>query len=210
MKIKIIILMTFLLLFSTNLLARDSTQPSSLNLIMSLKITVLDLESEPEITARGRGNVEYYLTGKKSAIIEGISLPNMVYQTDEPPLDFEDLTILIDGMAGNKPIIDWSSAPPTILENVDLLVRAYETKRYNIKPNTEPIMDIVLKDLTFTTGSIEIDGYIAEGEVNGTRMSAKLVGTTRLPFDKFEPYKKWLAGKRVLLELYIKLPIIAH
>jgi hypothetical protein len=158
----------------------------------------------PPMTAKGSGGICYEL-GEKGASIVGESVPALIYNAFDPPLDIPSLTVVAEVIVGTCPEISWQEFPKVELTNVDIRVRAYAMKFADVHSGSGALVDIVLSNLKFTTDRIEVEGESAEGFIDAEGLRAVLVGKAVLPDHDFPPYKEWLAGQPVLLELMVRM-----
>lgn len=156
------------------------------------------------MTAKGSGEICYEL-GEKGASIVAESVPALLYTAIDPPLHMPSLTVVAEVIAGTSPEISWEEFPKVELTNVDIRVRAYAMKVAAISSGSDALVDIVLSNLSFTTERIDVEGESAEGFIDAEGLRAVLVGKAVLPDHDFPPYKEWLAGQTVLLELAVRI-----
>lgn len=174
------------------------------NVNASLTARFVTMPDAPPMTAQGSGALCYEL-GDKEAIIMGESLPTLVFEAIDPPANMDDLTVVIDGMVGTTPVVNWSKFPEIKLTGVDVRARAYGKKFSELSKPDDAMVDIVLSDLTFTTGMVEAEGVSTEGHIDAEKLSVLLVGKAKLPEHGYPQYDEWLAGQPVLLELVVKM-----
>ena len=169
---------------------------------MAVTARFVTMPDVPPMTAKGSGEICYEL-GEKGATIIGETVPALIYNAFDPPLDIPSLTVVAEVMPGTRPELSWNQFPKVELTGVDIRVRAYGVKLEAVHSGSEAIVDIVLSNLTFTTERIEVEGVTAEGFIDAETLRAVLVGKAVLPDHDFSPYKEWLAGQPVLLELMV-------
>jgi hypothetical protein len=161
----------------------------------------------PPFTAEGYGEICYELE-EKAAVIKAESVPTLKYVAIDPPGDLRELTVIVEAIPGTKARLSWEKFPTVVLSDLDLRVRAFNTKAENtpdVDSLIKPLVDIILSDLTFTTDAIEVEGMPAEGYIDGKSLEAMLVGSTTLPEHVYPLYDEWLAGQSALLELVVKM-----
>ncbi|MFH1829820.1 MAG: hypothetical protein ABH871_03465 [Pseudomonadota bacterium] len=115
---------------------------------------------------------------------------------------------MIEGIPGTKARLSWEMFPIIDLTNLDLRVRGFnaKTKHGELSDSmVKPFIDIILSDLSFTTGSIELEGVKAEGYIDAENLKGVLVGKATLPEHDHDLYNEWLAGQEVLLELVVQM-----
>jgi hypothetical protein len=156
------------------------------------------------MTAKGSGEICYELREKGASIVAE-SVPALIYTAFDPPLDIPSLTVVAEVIDGTSPEISWEGFPKVELTGVDIRVRAYAMKVAAVSSGSDPLVDIVLSNLSFTTERIEVEGEGAEGFIDAEQLRAVLVGKALLPDHSFSPYKEWLAGQPVLLELMVRM-----
>lgn len=139
-------------------------------------------------------------------LVQGEDIPTLVYSTKDAPGDLPALTVKIEGMPGTTSVIKWSKYPTVTMSPVDLRVRAYDKVASSITAEDQPVVDIILSDLTFSTEEISVAGFSTAGYLDAEELEAQIVSTTILPEYDFPMYEKWLEGEPVLIELRIKLP----
>ena len=169
---------------------------------MAVTAKFVTMPDIPPMTAKGSGEICYEL-GEKGATIVGESVPALIYNAFDPPLDIPSLTVVAEVIVGTCPEISWEGFPRVELTGVDIRVRAYAMKVASISSGSDTLVDIVLSNLSFTTERIEVEGESAEGFIDAEGLRAVLVGKALLPDHDFSPYKEWLAGQPVLLELMV-------
>lgn len=171
---------------------------------MAMTARFVTIPDAPPMTAKSSGEVCYELDGKGATIVAE-SVPALIYNAFDPPLDIPSLTVVAELIPGTKPELSWDEFPKVELTDVDIRVRAYGVKLAAVHSGSDALVDIVLSNLTFTTEGVEVEGESAEGIVDAEGLRAVLVGKAILPDHSFPPYKEWLAGQPVLLELMVRM-----
>ena len=164
----------------------------------------VSIPDSPPLTAEGSGEICYEL-GEKSADIVGESIPPLVHSMIDPPDGQADMTVVAEAIAGTTPHLSWASFPEVDLDGVDIRVRAYPMKLSAVTSSSDAIVDVVLSNLSFSTGRVEVEGVSAEGYIDAETLSAMLVGKAMIPPYSYSPYKEWLADQPVLIELLVKM-----
>lgn len=171
---------------------------------VELAARLVTLPGSPSFTAKGKGELHYSLRGS-SAAIKGETIPRLVYEAENPPAGLDRLTVIAEGIAGTTPVADWKNYPTVVLKPVDLRVRAYGKAASEITEATPALVDVVLSDLALSTEMIVVEGWEVSGYMDSERLEAQLVGKAVLPDAPYPPYKEWLSGKPIALELLIAM-----
>lgn len=182
----------------------DERCENSIRVDMAVTAKFVTIPDAPPMTAKGSGEVCYEL-GEKSATIVGESIPELLYTAIDPPLDLPHLAVIAEVIPGTTPHLSWKEPPKVDLTGVDVRVRAYAMKFAAVSEGSDAVVDIVLSNLSFTTGRIEVEGASSEGYIDPEQLRAVLVGKAILPDHSFPPYDEWLAGQPVLLELMVRM-----
>ena len=171
---------------------------------VSLTALFPTMPDAPRFTARGEGRLSYSSTGKL-ARIDAESIPDMRFESDGPLGGERSLVVTVEAVPGTSPVLDWSQFPRVAMRSLDLRVRAYGGGEAGRAEGGEPLVDVVLGDLSFSTDRVEVEGMEAQGYVDAASLEAQLVGKTTLPEDPFPLYSEWLAGEPVILELRVRM-----
>jgi hypothetical protein len=166
------------------------------------------LPDAPSFTANAfHTNFVYWLgKGKGNAMLRGEDFPELVYSTDRVSGKMPALTVKIVGMAGTTTTIDWSNYPKVTVGPLDLRVRAYDKVAAELEPGDEPIVDVILPAMSFSTEEVSYAGYSTAGYIDAERLEAQVVTMAVLPEADFPAYEKWLEGEPALIELRIQIP----
>jgi len=171
---------------------------------VSLTALFPTMPDAPRFTAKGEGRLSYSSTGKL-ARIDAESIPDMRFESDGPLGGEQSLVVIIEAVPGTSPVLDWSQFPRVAMRSLDLRVRAYGGGEAGKAEGGEPLVDIVLGDLSFSTDRVEVEGMEEQGYVDAASLEAQLVGKATLPEDPFPPYAEWLAGEPVILEIKVRM-----
>lgn len=209
----IAIVLTAALILAVILIARDARSETTLerssvevNTFLTVRIPAYP-DVEP-ITAQAYRKPFVYWTGeeKGKALIRGEDLPTLIYATNDFYGDLGTLTIVIEGIPGTTSTLDWRSYPTVKLSPVELRIKAYTEDYVDLAEEDQPIVDIVLSDITMTTGEVCIEGWCDKGYLDAEKLEAQLVFSAELPEADYAPYKKWLEGQEILGALRIQVP----
>ncbi len=170
---------------------------------MRLGAQFVTLPDAPFFWAEGRDSIT--VQGRhEGAVIPGESIPRMVFQAKHPPLDLKALTVVIEGIPGTWIQIDWADYPTIRLTEVDLRVQAFDVPKNELMPATQPILDIVLSNISLSTEPIDVEGVTSAGYVDAMKLEVQVVGEALLPEDPHPLYTEWLANEPILLELIVR------
>ncbi len=175
-----------------------------LDAAMSLTATFVTLPDAPAFTAAGKGTIDYALEGS-GATVPAAGIPRMVYEADGPPAGLAALTVVISAVQNTKATIDWPRFPAVQLKELDLRVQAYDVEEAEVG-GAEPIVDVILSNLTFTTEPVTVEGWEDAGYVDMENLEAQLVSEAILPDHDYPAYDEWLAGEPALLTLRVRMP----
>jgi hypothetical protein len=181
-------------------------EQNSMEVNCHLTVQFPTLPEAPSFTANAFHTTFVYWLGKGNAMVRGEDFPELVYSTNHVPGKMHALTVKIEGMAGTTATINWSSYPKVTMEPVDLRVRAYNKVASELDPGDEPIVDIILPALSFSTEEVSYAGYSTSGYIDAETLEAQVVTMAVLPKADYPAYEKWLEGEPVLIELRIQIP----
>ena len=109
-------------------------------------------------------------------------------------------------MPGTTTTLDWSSYPTITLSPVELRIKAYEGDYVELGEDDRPIVDIIIPDVTMTTGEVCVEGWCDKGYLDAEKLEAQVVFKAELPQADYAPYKKWLEGQEILGAMRIQVP----
>lgn len=186
----------------------DATGPTfkehTADIRAALTMRLVTLPDVPSFTARGRGTLRYRVD-ESTAILKGESIPELVFESTGPVGDYRRFSVIVNGIPGTEPVIDWSDFPRVTFKPLDLRVRAYALSAAEVTRQTPPLMDVVFEDLSFSTDRIEVEGVEAGGYIDVEGPEAQVVAKAYLPHDSLPPYAEHLAGKPIILELLVAI-----
>lgn len=162
------------------------------------------IDDAPHFTAKGDGTIEYEISDEDKASINGSSIPDVVYESDDPPAGMDALTVVTGGTIGTTATVDWSEFPRVVLENLILHVEVYDISADDIA-GTRPVIEFTLPPSRLSTDRIVVEGVESGGYIDPKKMEAQVAGKVVLPDADFEPYRERLAGEPIILELLIRL-----
>jgi hypothetical protein len=206
-KAGIISLLVLAAIFFTSSIALSQEKENckhSVDLFINLTARFVGIPDTPPFSAEGFGEVCYEITDK-GAVIKGESIPQLTFVAIDPPAKLKDLTVIVNAVPATVARLNWEKFPIVELSDVDLRVRAYSGNSSEIETARDPLVDIILSDLTFSTESIEVEGVASKGYIDAEKLAAMLVGSTILPEFDYPLYNEWLAGQNVLLELTVRM-----
>ncbi len=209
-SVRFILMLSVILLAPQMALASPSDVPvqkqDSVYLDFYLTVQFPTIGDAPMFTASAIQKPLVSTHQKGSAEIRGEDLPRLVYSTEDAPGDLDALTVIIEGMPGTVATLDWTSYPKITLKPLDLRVRAYDKTMQGLNDQYQPIVDIILSDLSLGTDEVSVEGYSTAGYLDAEKLEAQLVFTTTLPDYEYPAYKKWLAGQPIIGELRVVMP----
>jgi hypothetical protein len=209
----IAIILTAALIIAVILVARDARSETPLernsadvNMFLTTKIPAYP-DVDP-ITAQAYSKPFIYWTGgeKGKALIRGEDLPMLVYATKDFYGDLGTLTVMIEGIPGTTATLDWTSYPTVKLSPVELRVKAYTKDYVELTEEDQPIVDIILSDITMTTEEVCVKGWCDKGYLDAEKLEAQVVFSAELPEADYAPYKKWLEGQEILGTFRVQVP----
>lgn len=161
----------------------------------------------PSFTANAfHANLVYWIEERGKAALRGEDFPRLTYSTDDGPGELQGLTVVVEGIPGTTSILDWTAYPKVTLSPVELRIKAYDKVASQLSREDQPLIDIILSDLTLSTEETCAEGYCTAGYLDAENLEAQLVFSTELPQSDWEPYNRWLADHPMLGELRVQLP----
>lgn len=198
-------LVTIILTISALCIAISSAhaEKNSAQVDMELTARLVTLEGAPYFTADGSGTLVYE-SFDGGAKLKGNSIPELIYESDDPPGGLENLTVVITGIMGTNATIEWPDFPDIALKDLALKVRIFEA---NLEETDyeRPLIEFIIRGIDLATDKITVEGVSSGGYVDVEKMEAQLVGKVVLPYDSHPEYEKYFAEKPIILEALLKL-----
>ncbi len=192
-----------LILITTSFLSEANAAKESIDAKMELTARLVTIKGQPYFTARGKGTLEYESI-EDGAIVYLKSFPTLIYESNDPPPGFEELTVVITGVLGTTATVDWSNYPEVDLRDLKLHIEAYDASLDEID-TLRPFLSTTVSDIDLSTKPIYVEGVSSGGYVDPGNLEVQMAGKVIAP-DNAEPlYERHIAGEPILLELLIKI-----
>jgi hypothetical protein len=165
------------------------------------------LASRPHLgafKASGSGTL-LYTKGDDKAEVKESSIPPLVYESDDAPNGMDHLTVIAEGLIGSEFTVDWSAYPRVALNDMTLLIKAYDIPADQVTGGAAPVFEVTLDDIDLSTDPVEVNGVKGGGYIDVKNMEAQFAGAYELPPADDQFYTEHLAGQTVIVELLVKL-----
>jgi hypothetical protein len=198
------IFISMFLMSSASAQGASPSCPDTLPVIASASVRIADFPANGSFVARGVGELCYQVE-KDGALIDASTLPLLVYEAPHAPAGLKALTVIAEGMPGMQAVVSWKGWPVVTFGPLDVRVRAYETPFAEIRNETAPILDLIVPELSFTTGEVQTMDEVLKGYIDGEMLEALLIAGLTLPADDHPLYRKWFAGREAAVELTVRV-----